>query len=402
MGIIKNKMGFSVMQDAIVFCIMVSISAAILLPALIGGVMKEARVEKEMEERVDEDLLSFLVTRKEEFSYQVGEVILSSLGEQITSSFIYDSIDPLISTNHLVHQSFANLIADYLACQLSIFGYTINPIATAYKEALREEVKKFFDERFGEKIMYNLTAEWQPIYLAPMGSKLYVGCYPPEEKFTSEATIIMPFSLHETLLTKSQLYDAFQENLIHIEENVTAYQESIYSKAEALQNIYNELVYMCRELLIGSGKDFNSVANLTILYCFNNSSFNAASADIFNNFLKEITGENIFLKNCMDVFNDSLDKFYDILISYDASIANQYYEDISNAGSIEERIYALQNCTWKIIQKEIFDKNAYQSYIEKESEKLLYSSNIKKDVVDFIYSFCNLYRARISLQIWRA
>ncbi len=400
--IIKNKMGISVMQDAIIFCIMVSISAAILLPTLLGGVMKEAHSEKELEERVNEELFSFLITRKDEFNYQVGEAVLSILGEQITSSFIYDSIDPLISTNYLIHQSFANLIADCLACQLSIFGYTINPIATAYKESLREEIKEFFDERFGKRIMYNLTAEWQPVYLAPIGSKLCVGYHPPEEKFTSEATIIMPFSLHEKLLTKSQLYEVFQENLIHIEENVTAYKNNVYSKAEALQNISNELVYMCREFLIGSDKDFTSVANLTILYCFNDASFNATSADIFNNFLKEITGENIFLKNCIDVFNDSLDKFYDVLIAYDASIADQYYEDIDNAGNIEEKIYALQNCTWKIIQKEIFEKNAYQHYIEEEAQELLSSFNIQKDAIDFIYSFCNLYRARISLQIWRA
>lgn len=390
------------MQDAIIFCIMVSISAAILLPALLGGVMKEAYSEKELEERVDEELFSFLITRKDEFNYQVGEAVLSSLGEQITSSFLYDSIDPLISTNYLVHQSFANLIADCLACQLSIFGYTINPIAAAYKGVLKEEIKEIFNERFGKKIMYNLTVEWQPVYLAPMGSKLCVGYQPPEEKFTSEATIIMPFSLHDSILTKNQLYDIFRENLTHIEENVTFYQEDIYSETEALQNIYDELSYMLRELLIGSNKNFKSVANLTILYCFDDANFNAASADIFNNFLKEITGENIFLKNCLDAFNNSLDVFYNVLATYDQSIAEEYYEDINNAKKFEDKIKALQNCTWKIIQKEIFDKNLYQHYIGDRAQELLSSSNVKKDAIDFVYSFCGLYRAKISLQIWRA
>jgi len=93
---VRNIYAISVMYDAVLFIVMVSISGAVLLPALQSNIAIETSVKTHREHVADEALNAFLVSRVDTFSYKVaGDIIddaAGRIGIDNSSEGLYDSI----------------------------------------------------------------------------------------------------------------------------------------------------------------------------------------------------------------------------------------------------------------------------------------------------------------------
>ncbi|MBC7081227.1 MAG: hypothetical protein H5T44_03165 [Thermoplasmatales archaeon] len=178
-----GKKGISIMQDAIIFCIMVSISAMVLAPALFGGKMASIYEEKENEERVNEALYTFLSSNTNDFQYILFDLEAKGFVEGIIKKFL---------GKESLHLSYGELVSTCLLCQIRCEGKNFNFFVKGFERNLEEEIEEFFRENL-KGYKFNFTAVWQPIIGLDFGGKICVGDEIPDKGvYSSRLLIMMP------------------------------------------------------------------------------------------------------------------------------------------------------------------------------------------------------------------
>lgn len=201
---LDNAFGLSLLYDAVLFVIMVSLAGVVLLPALRSNIAVETSVESHREHMVDEALQTYLISRADSFDYRFCGDLTDTVAERIgidnLSNGLYQSITHWILGHEQHHKSYATLLAEDLGCQfrlpVSVLGANrLNIFTTEFDQQLTNETNRFFSEIFREKYEYNLTAWWHPIKGIPFGGELYVGAHPPcTDSYVSQSCCIMPYT----------------------------------------------------------------------------------------------------------------------------------------------------------------------------------------------------------------
>lgn len=201
---LDNLFGVSLMYDAVLFIVMVSLAGVILLPALRNNIAIESSIEKHREHVVDEALYTFLVSRADCFDYKFcGDLIddiAGSIGIDNSSGGLYESLTHWLLAHEQRHKTYATIFAEDLACQfrlpLSFLGTNrLNIFTGDYDRQLRNETRRFFSSVLGEKYRYNLTAWWHPIKGVSFGGEFSVGEHPPtKDCYVARSFFMMPYS----------------------------------------------------------------------------------------------------------------------------------------------------------------------------------------------------------------
>lgn len=268
-----GKKGISIMQDAIIFCIMVSISAMLLAPALFGGRMAGVYEEKENEERVNEALYTFVNSNTNDFEYILFDLESEGfIGELMKKFFGKEPI----------HASYGELISALLLCQIRYEGKNYNFFVNGFEKHLRKEIEDFFRE-YLKGYKFNFTAIWQPIIGFDFGGEISIGEKIPDKNvYSSRLSILMPPSLITSLG-------------IEIEE--------IKNEIDKEQ-IKNYLDKFFEEFIEYNLKDvFNYFREELSDFIFNEKS---------ENFVDEVLNEFIE-KEFSNLFNDTIEKSFDYL-----------------------------------------------------------------------------------------
>lgn len=202
--LLRNIYGVSVMYDAVLFIVMVSISGAVLLPALQSNIAIESSLETHREHIADEALNTYLVSRVDRFSYKIfGDIIddiAGSIGIDNSSEGLYGSITNWLLAREQLHKTHAALLAENLGCQfrlpLSLLGTNRFNIFTGdYDRQLKNETIQFFTDYLGDKYNFNLSACWHPIKGVNFGGDLSIGPTPPDQDcHVARSIIMMPYS----------------------------------------------------------------------------------------------------------------------------------------------------------------------------------------------------------------
>jgi len=416
----KDKRGISVMQDAILFCVMVSLSGAILLPAFTSNTIQKTYIEKENEEKADEVLAAFLSTKVDKFDYTIGKGVLSGIDDKITSTPVYQAIDPFISSHKVLHQSYATLIADCLASQFYIFGYRMNSLTTSYDSNLRNKIKEYFDTQFGTEYGYNFTARWRPIKGIPIGGNISIGPPPSPERASAKTRILMPFSPLFTssgsteVFTKENLENVISIDLTNIQPTINEYHHGLCTRDEAEDSLSQDINRTIMRIYLAGMKSFGdkffvSITNMTIGYCFQmmesgEMDLSNVEANVVDILLKKITGEFSFLNACKKSLNESLGGFSSIIAKYASSWSENYSDELAEATTIYEKPRILANYVWRLVERKINNEDILHPYIKGLVNNLLdnENANAREMVLNWLYDMVGLYRAEISLSIWRA
>lgn len=189
---LKNKKAVSVMYDAVLFVVMVSLSGVVLIPALQSNIAVESSIKKHQEHTADETLNTLLVSRADKLDYNLADSFLNPIvGDMFNGNDIYNSISSWILGHEQLHKTYANLIGENLGCQFSL-------VSNDFTKELEEDIKNFLTNYLGDKYGFRFTAIWRPVNNIILG-KIELGETPADQdSYVSKSYIVMPYNSTES------------------------------------------------------------------------------------------------------------------------------------------------------------------------------------------------------------
>jgi len=241
----RDCFGISVMYDAVFFAVLVSLSGAILLPAMHQDIAIESQVATHREKVVDEALLAIMNSRADENEYRFA-------GSQIEDFFAGIGQDSLLDDDQIIgtlvtsmlgkeqlHKTYADLLAENLASQLQVFTFRMNMFTDEYDQYLKQGITSVLNSTLGERYQYNLTATWHPIEGVPFGGEFYVGQHPPQkDTHVAQAYITMPESFLTQWLGTAEEF--IQEAVLDNLSSCTGGEDEVHA---LLWDVMNQTIY---------------------------------------------------------------------------------------------------------------------------------------------------------------
>jgi len=435
-SLFDNRYGISLMYDAVFFVIMISLSGALLLPALQTNIVLESSVDTHREQIVDETLHTFLVTRADFFEYRFcGNLIndvAGAIGVDNTSDGLYGALTCWLLAHEQHHKTYATLLAEYLGCQFkvpfSFFGTNqINIFVGEYEEQLKHQIEGFFSTLLGEKYQYNLSAWWHPIRAVPFGGEFFVGdppptkdCYVAQSFFMMPYTPVFTFGNHTILFTKHwlkhQLFDNTLglgrssipaiANMTIVLEKYTYRQPPYDTRKNATRAMQENLSVLVQGFLIKGITNetnmtvFPGIVNITLSYGFEK--------------IRNITTQ--FLENTLDQsFGESIRSIDRVFSSLNTSILNPLSQSLlsqlnatlqrmfnKSFGSLNEMFHVCESAIKEHLT--ILLKGYLESLLEVFVDHLFDIIDTLRDfsdlLIDWLFESISLNKATVTLTIW--
>ena len=323
-SVFQDSCGISLMYDALLFIVMVSIAGLILLPVSRTNIALDSLVDKHREDVVDNALHTFLVSRADFFQYRFCGTLIDDVAESIgintSLDGLYASVTQWLLAHEQCHKTYENLLAENLGCQFqlpfSFFGMNhLNMFTDEYKSQLKNDTTRFFSSLFGEKYHYNLTAWWHPIKGIPFGGEFSVGERPPtKDCFVAHRFFLMPYTplisfenqtilftkhwVSNHLFSKNGMFSRSSipaiANMTIIFENYTKKTAPYDTKENASRSIRENLSTLVYGFLIDGITNetnesmFPGVVHLTVMYGF--EKIKNITTRLFDSTLDEIFG----------------------------------------------------------------------------------------------------------------
>ena len=436
----RNIFGVSLMYDAVFFIVLVSLSGVVLLPALKSNVAVNTSVETHREHIADDALKTFLGSRADIFSYRIGANILDdavkNLGIDNSSDGLYGAITTWLLAHEQRHKTYANLIAENLACQFhipfSVLGVDrLNIFTQDYDHELQQNIAQFFTRYLGEKYDYNVTALWHPIKGVRFGGELFVGEHPPTiNSHVAQSTIIIPYKPEITIRNTTIIFtkhwvkhELFGDesglhfwrssilalaNISIIFENYTAHTEASPFHdhdvaSEATKENVSTLVYGF--LLDGIQNESNvtlfpGIYNMTITYGF------TVLKNAIRNFSKDMMDEFIG-----DAWSNVNDVFSGLNESSDNPLAEGFLEEMNNTlqtllntsiGSLSQGFDTIECILKENVTRLVHSylDPAITYFVDKVFDAVDLMMNFVDMLCDWLFDHISINKAEVMLTIW--
>lgn len=177
---LKNNKAMSVLYDAVLFVVLVSLSSVVLIPAIQNDSSVETTLDIYRENIAEETLLTMLASRIEKFSYK------SSL-----KTFVQ------------LHKTYSNLIAENLASQETSW------FVKDFTKSLEKEIQNFLDDFLGDKYGFSFQALWKPANIPSITINL--GSEIPEKNiYIAKTKIMIPYNTVEEFKEAFRHYDGLE------------------------------------------------------------------------------------------------------------------------------------------------------------------------------------------------
>ena len=419
----------------------VTISGAVLLPALQSDIAIESSIETHREHVVDEALNMFLVSRVDKFSYKVGGDILDDIAGDIgidnSSDGLYSTITNWLLAREQLHKTHANLIAENLGCQfrfpLSIMGTNrFNFFTGDFDRHLKNETTNFFNTYLGDKYNFNLTAWWHPIKGVDFGGELCIGPTSPNvDCHVAQGFIMMPYS---PVFDMGDIHIEFTRHwidnvlfggtlgTISIFENISAILTDFFNGTHPFGNYFNASTAIKENVsslidgfLIDGIKNesnatvFPGIVNATLSYGFDKmkTSINNFTNNAVNNFMGDSLGsaDSVFAGLSMDISNPIAKGMTERI---NETIQSMFQTTL---GSLFEAFDALEVCIKENVTA-IIHSFIYQyiemfvdfvfDFIEKNFEEPITDiiQDVKEQLSIFLCEHISINKAEVVLTIW--
>jgi hypothetical protein len=428
--------GISLMYDAVLFVVMVSIAGVILLPALENNMARESSLDAHREQVVDQALHTFLVTRADSFDYTVFGSLIDDVAGRIgidnSSDGLYASLTHWLLAHEQRHKTYGTLLAENLGCQFqvpfSLFGSDqVNIFTDDYDRQLRNQTKCFFSSLFGKKYEYNLTAWWHPIKGIPFGGRFSVGAQAPlKDSYVARNFFMMPFSPVFTLgnrtiiftkyWMKHQLFDTevgfgrssipAVANMTIVFENYTNKHPPYDSKEIAKKSLKENLSYLVYGFLIDGIVNesnvtvFPGIVPLTLSYGFEK--------------LRNITKQHLN-QAVEEIFGDAIRAVDRVFGSLNTSVVNPISQSILFAfnstfckmlngsfGSLNETIHAFEQMVKEkitVLLRKILAP-LIESFVDIAIDVVEMLRDFIDMLIDWLFDRVSLNTAEVMLTIW--
>lgn len=426
-SLLKEKHAVSIMYDAVFFIVLVSLSGAVLLPALQSNVSVGSSVDKHREHVADEALNTLLVSRTDKLSYKVaGDIIddaAGSIGIDNSSDGLYSSILNWVLAREQLHKTYSNLIAENLGCQIrlpfSLFGNNRFNIFTGdYDRQLKKSIESFLNFYLGDKYNYNFTAIWHPIKGIRLGGEINIGSTPPNKNcYVSKSNIMMPykptFTVNGTRVNFTRYW--FEEEVlknISVVDNITIIVQDFNNGKHPYENrsnasisIKENITNLAYDFLVdgiykGDEKLFAGIASLFLKYGLSNlkNAFDSFSEKALNNLMGESLGTaDSFFESMSDVKNPIAKVVADEINKTIQGIIGDAFGSLSDGFDKLERYFIteIENMLDSVVLPYI---ESFIDFVFEEIDTI----DIYNFVLSWLFDRISINKAEVRLTVWEA
>jgi len=218
--IARDENAFSSSIDAILFLILVSISAVILIPSLAADEQYRSASyisAQDMDTRIVNTIMSSTV---DEFEYTLKPTELAGIDVNLSEHSILKDAEKTIFTKEQRHRTFSDLIAEGLVLDLFIEKNNIkkplNPMTGIQRLETEKAIEAHLERTLGQRYNYRFEAHWQPVIGYIVQSDIMIGEEAPENAVKQKARISLPITYP---VTKEDIYLPFNESSIYAAVN---------------------------------------------------------------------------------------------------------------------------------------------------------------------------------------
>lgn len=216
MQMIKDTTGFSSSIDVLLFLVLVSVSAVLLAPAMVGDTQLMALHDTSAAEHNSQVLLSLHNGRVDDFSYavagaQMDYLVNETLGHDAVDSGIYLTGKELVAGREINHKTFADLASESVASQFTIShddtSVRLNLLTDEYRINLDAQMQDYLDMQIGDRYNYNVSVVWRPFRDMPIGGETHMGRPVPDTAYVESSWITMIYTTEYTRYYVENLID---------------------------------------------------------------------------------------------------------------------------------------------------------------------------------------------------
>ncbi len=236
--------GFSTTFDVILFLILISICAVILLPSITGNTQINSALSSKNQENSGDTLLTLLNGRVDDFEYTVAGDQMDALAGTFINSSVYTAGKKIIAGKEMKHKTFSDIAAENAAGQWVIYyngtRTQLNFMMTNYSNSSRNIMKNYLDTQIGDRYSYNFTVLWRPFTNVPIGGNLDIGEPVPRSAYVESTYLSMPY---HTGLTRDQVEEIIDEKFNNSEfGNLSSTLDELKTNETARVDIENEIM----------------------------------------------------------------------------------------------------------------------------------------------------------------
>lgn len=160
MRMIKDTMGFSSSIDVLLFLVLVSVSAVLLAPAMVGNIQLTGLHDTGVAEHNSQVVMSLQNGRVDDFSYavagtQMDFMMNETLGPGAVDSGMYLSCKKLVAGREIEHKIFADLASESVASQFTIYhadrSVRLNLLTDEYRNNVDVQMQDYLERQIGDR-----------------------------------------------------------------------------------------------------------------------------------------------------------------------------------------------------------------------------------------------------------
>jgi hypothetical protein len=386
MRMIGDTRGFSSSIDVLLFLVLVSVSAVLLAPAMVGNIQLSALHDTGAAEHNSQVLLSLQNGRVNDFSYavagaQMDYLVNETLGPDAVDSGMYLTGKELVAGREIKHKTFADLASESVASQFTIYhdgrSVRLNMLTEEYRANLDVQMQDYLDMQIGERYNYNVSVVWRPFRDVPIGGETHMGRPVPDTAYVESTWITMPYHTEFTRYHVEELIDGELEavglNLENASEVPREQTEDLIAGNinDAINRTVDNAVGMIVEMTIEQTIERAQTAinqQVDNVVPGNNSGI---SGIIIDEILAELRNDPAFIEDA------SLELSEQIM---------EYTQEVAR-----DEVHAVIAGDVDALASEITDQYVSNAATVEEA---------KDEVLDYVFARIDISRARITLALW--
>ena len=252
MRIIDDDRGFSSSIDAILFLVLVSVSAVILFPSLAADEQYRSASYSSAQDMDTRLMNTIMSSTLEEFEYTVKPAELAGIDVNLSEDSLLGNAEDTLFAKEQQHRTFSDLVAEGLALGLVMekngTEKPLNPMTKMQSIETEKAIEEHLERTIGQRYNYRFEAHWQPVTGHNIHSEIIVGETAPEDAIKQKARISMPVTF---TINRDDIYQPFNETSVYTAVNSPdpdkelhdMFNSSIVTAAGGASEIITEIVF---------------------------------------------------------------------------------------------------------------------------------------------------------------
>ncbi|WP_340818823.1 hypothetical protein [Methanolobus sp. WCC4] len=264
--ILTDERGFSSSIDAILFLILVSISAVILMPSLVADEQYRSASYTSAQDMDTYLLNTIMSSTVDDFGYTLKPTELAGIDVNLSEHSILEDAEKTIFEKEQQHRTFSDLVAEGLV--LSLYKEengtrkALNPMTKMQGIETEKSIEAHLERTIGQRYDYRFEAHWQPVTGYIVQSEIIAGEEAPVNAVKQKARITLPVTYS---IPMDDIYGPFNESTIYSAINSPdpdkelhdMFNKSILIASEGSALIITDIVFPYEYLSSLNGTEFS-------------------------------------------------------------------------------------------------------------------------------------------------